>query len=223
MAVTKINAELQLKSGSIVNDLIKDTTIALGKINANVATTEVVDQKISDAQIGAEWQKSVLDILSTPPGTPSNGDRYLVGAAATDAWVGKENYIAEWNATSAEWIFTEPKTGMFVSADDVTDGIYQYSGSAWVKKTFEINTAGNGIDITDGAVSIDKVTEVFTATAGQTIFTLANSPITNGEDAFLNGILQEKGATEDYTLATNTLTFNAALVAGDKVIVKYFK
>jgi hypothetical protein len=223
MAVTKINAEKQLKSGSIVNDLIADSSIALGKINAAVATESYVATQISNAQLGDKWQESVKDILSTPPGTPSNGDRYLVGAAATDAWVGKENYIAEWDSVGGAWIFTTPTVGMFVSVDDDPNGIYYFGGAAWSLKAFEVNTAGGGITITDGVVAVNRLIEKFTATAGQVDFVLANSPIADGEDVFVNGVLQDKGATEDYTIATNTVTFNIGLVVGDKVIVKYLK
>ncbi|TXH12638.1 MAG: DUF2793 domain-containing protein [Hyphomicrobiaceae bacterium] len=42
----------------------------------------------------------------TPPVSPSNGDKYLVGASPTGAWVGKENQIATWDGTLVAWVFS---------------------------------------------------------------------------------------------------------------------
>lgn len=41
----------------------------------------------------------VKSILNTPPGAPSDGDRYIVGCSPTGDWVGQEGNIAEWKGT----------------------------------------------------------------------------------------------------------------------------
>jgi len=53
--------------------------------------------KVLDAS-ASDWQDSVLSkTLTTPPGLPSTGDRYLIitGDVGT-AWEGHNNEIAEW-------------------------------------------------------------------------------------------------------------------------------
>jgi len=71
-----------------------------------------------------EWQKAVLDKdLSTPPTSPSVGDRYIVASGATGDWSGHENDIAEWNGSS--WEFTSPLEGMITYVKD-EDKLYQY-------------------------------------------------------------------------------------------------
>ena len=50
----------------------------------------------------------VLDELQDPPATPDDGDRYLILPSATGDWLGHDNEIAQYNATSSSWIFSNP-------------------------------------------------------------------------------------------------------------------
>jgi len=56
-----------------------------------------------------------------------------------------------------------------------------------------------------------------------TVFTLANTPISGTEMVFLNGILQNRGAGNDYTISTNSITFLSAPVSTDIILVTYWK
>jgi hypothetical protein len=56
-----------------------------------------------------------------------------------------------------------------------------------------------------------------------TTFTLANTPTAGTEEVFLNGILQEPGAGNDYTISGGTITYLTAPVSGDKIRVNYRK
>lgn len=56
-----------------------------------------------------------------------------------------------------------------------------------------------------------------------TAFTLANTPTAGTERVYLNGILQEPGAGNDYTISGATITYLTAPVSGDKVRVSYMK
>jgi hypothetical protein len=70
-------------------------------------------------------QLAVLDKdLSTPPGSPTTGDRYIVGASATDDWTGKEDEIAYYDGDG--WIFKTPNDGWFCWVDDESE-IYFYN------------------------------------------------------------------------------------------------
>lgn len=66
--------------------------------------------------------------LATPPGSPANGDCYLVAAAATGAWTGHTGDIAYYLNTA--WIFIEVVEGYtaWVNDEDVFIG---YDGAAW--------------------------------------------------------------------------------------------
>jgi len=58
-------------------------------------------------------------------------------------------------------------------------------------------------------------------------FTLAFTPIVGKEEVYLNGILQDEGATDDYTISGAVITFNdppkGAPGNPDKVLVSYIK
>ena len=67
--------------------------------------------------------------LTSPPGSPATGDRYIVAAPATGAWAGKENQVARYNGST--WDYCPPSNGQ--TAYDSATGIrWLFSGSAWV-------------------------------------------------------------------------------------------
>lgn len=62
-------------------------------------------------------QLSVVDRdLVSPPGAPSDGDRFLVAAAATGAWSGKDGKIAAWQ--DGAWAFLTPRPGWLAWVED---------------------------------------------------------------------------------------------------------
>lgn len=74
-------------------------------------------------------QLSVLDRdLTAPPGSPVEGDRYLVATGATGAWVGQADKIAAWQAGA--WIFRTPRNGWQAWVADEAAFIF-YDAGAW--------------------------------------------------------------------------------------------
>jgi hypothetical protein len=87
---------------------------------------------------------SVLDKDSgTPPGTPTDGQRWIVGAAPTGAWAGQTGKIAAWQ--DGAWIFYTPREGWLSWVAD-EDLLYAYNGSAWNV----VSGGGGGGGVTDG-------------------------------------------------------------------------
>jgi hypothetical protein len=75
-------------------------------------------------------QLAVLDRdLSTPPVSPTIGDRYIVAASPTGAWSGKTNQIATHDG--AAWQFHAPAPGWLAFVLD-ENGLLAWSGSAWL-------------------------------------------------------------------------------------------
>ena len=54
-------------------------------------------------------------------------------------------------------------------------------------------------------------------------YVLANTPVSGTEELYLNGIQQEPGAGNDYTISGATITFPSAPSTGDKIRVSYLK
>ena len=67
--------------------------------------------------------------LTAPPGSPAEGDAYIVAATATGDWVGEEDNIAVFFGDI--WIFITPKEGWAVwVTDEVVD--YTFLGGSWL-------------------------------------------------------------------------------------------
>jgi len=106
-------------------------------------------------------QAPVLDKdLTTPPSSPSTGDRYIVASGATGAWSGHDNDIAEWGGSS--WSFTTPSEGYLVYIKDEND-IYAFDGSNWIKPYGEGTGTGDmlkSVYDTDDDGIVDKAEKV---------------------------------------------------------------
>lgn len=104
-------------------------------------------------------QGNVIDIaITAPPGSPANGDAYIVPTGATGAWAGQTNAIAYWSTQIATvdtntkvpaWEFFTPQNGWCIYVRS-TQTFYIFNGTAW---TAALNIGGRlstGL-ITNGA------------------------------------------------------------------------
>ncbi len=72
---------------------------------------------------------SVIDRdLTAPPGSPAEGDRYLVKATGTGAFAGKDNRIAHFS--DGGWFFYAPSKGWLCHVAD-EGALLAWDGSAW--------------------------------------------------------------------------------------------
>ncbi len=54
-------------------------------------------------------------------------------------------------------------------------------------------------------------------------YVLANTPKVGTESVYINGLLQDSGAGNDYTISGDTITMLYLLTSGDKIRISYFK
>lgn len=87
--------------------------------------------------------------LTAPPGSPSDGDRYIVGASATGAWSGYDGKIAAYQ--DGAWSFYTAKEGWlcYIADEDI---LIVYDGSAWAGASAQ-NIAMLGINTTADATN----------------------------------------------------------------------
>ena len=79
---------------------------------------------------GIVWQAPVIDKdLTTPPGSPSEDDRYLVISGA-GAWTGYDNDIAHYH--NGQWNYYTPIEGWFVWIND-ENKLYRFDGTSWTE------------------------------------------------------------------------------------------
>lgn len=99
----------------------------------NAATGEVHDVALRGFLRGVDGlvQPNVKGYLTnTPPGSPSDGDVYIIGAAPTGAWAGNAGKVARWYANDGTWDFYTPKNGWMIQANSARES-YRYTSSAW--------------------------------------------------------------------------------------------
>ena len=78
-------------------------------------------------------QLSVLDRdLTAPPGSPADGDRYIVGSGAMGDWAGWDQNVALW--TDGAWLRLPPRTGWRAWVEDERL-LLVYDGAAWIGTT----------------------------------------------------------------------------------------
>lgn len=101
--------------------------------------------------------------LTAPPGSPADGDRYIVGTGATGAWAGWDLNVAFW--VDGAWIRLIPRVG-WIAYSSADTAFYSWNGTAWVAMsggalTFTGDVTGSGtgtiaLTIAAGAVTLAK-------------------------------------------------------------------
>lgn len=121
-----------------------------------------------------------------------------------------------------------------IKIPDATGGqvIVANSGGIPVSQTLsgDVSSVSNTGVVTINASTIVKKADYITREAptgsingSNTSFALANTPLAGSESVYLNGILQQPGAGNDYTISGATITYLSAPLTGDKLLVSYLK
>lgn len=154
---------------------------------------------------------------TAPPGSPSEGDKYIPLATATGAWAGQEDNIACY--INAEWIFFTPAEG-WRAYDQNTNELLIYSGSAWAAyaPSFGNGTAGAPAysfpTDTDTGMYRNAANELGFSTGGSERLKLTNTQHTSSVGDFLfnnagsnSQITVNKNATGDNSLVNFQTAF----------------
>jgi hypothetical protein len=179
-------------SGAINMGGFSITNVASGASGTDGAQRQWVTDQINQKVHGLDWQQSVLTFtLSTPPGSPVTGDRYIVKATGTGAWAAKDNQIAEWSGTA--WVFDVPNEGFCVRIEDINKQ-YIYDGSAW--GTFDATVSHGNLS----GLANDDHTMYFRADGTRSMsgsLNLATNTITNA--GTINGVsITEHASRHNY-------------------------
>lgn len=86
-----------------------------------------------------------------------------------------------------------------------------------------ISAAAAGTDYMAPANFVVRETPSGTINGSNATFTLANTPVSGTEEVYLNGLLQDPGAGNDYTISGATITMLNVPVPGDKLRTTYMK
>jgi hypothetical protein len=94
--------------------------------------------------------------LTAPPGSPSDGNTYLVAASATGAWATHDNKIARWSSVLSAWEFFTPKEGWETYVAD-ENAMYRFNGTTWFREDAQVITLVCGDETTAITAGTDKI------------------------------------------------------------------
>lgn len=185
---------------------------------------------------GSTWEKSdTTDAVASVAGRTGN-----VTLTSSDVGLGNVDNTSDANKP----VSTATQTALDGKEGTITAGTtsqYWRGDKSW--QTLDKSAVGLGnVDNTsdankpvstatqtalDGKVSVANYV-VREAPSGSvngtnTSFTLAATPVAGTEQVYLNGILQEPGEGNDYTISGATITYASAPVTGDRIRVTYLK
>lgn len=168
---------------------------------------------------GTTWEKSdTTDSVASVAGRTGNVtlDKTDVGLANVDNTSDASKPVSTATQTaldSKEGTVTAGTTGQYYRGDKTfqnlnSDAISDFSTAADARIIAKLVTRETPTGLVNGT---------------NTSFALANTPASGTESVFLNGILQEPGSGNDYTISGSTITYLTAPVVGDRVRVSYIK
>jgi parallel beta-helix repeat protein len=121
----------------------------------------------------------ISNALTAPPGSPSEGDAYIVAPAATGAWAAKDNNVAVWS--SGQWWFDVPRPGAFAWVG----GLYVFGGASWASVS-QSKAYGNVLNVmafgakgdgtTDDSGAIQAAINAASSGSAQSVVYLPDAP-----------------------------------------------
>ena len=189
---------------------------AAGITNNELAVAAVDVDNLSDLQV-TEGTALVADIAA---GTLRNDNTIVTISATTTTVADDDVSFVEVDAAGAvtnnQSGFTSgrvPLAEVTAAAGDIT---VVTDRRAWL----DVEIGATGLVASDFVIREDVT---FDFDGADATGVLANTPIVGTEEVYLNGILQNEGGGDDYTISGTTITFNAAPQSGDEVLVSYIK
>lgn len=159
---------------------------------------------------------------NAPPGSPNEGDSYIVGSSPTGAWAGRANRIAIWTEGGWRFVPGNDDSGTAISMGARQTGLRVYdraaaelkiwNGSAWVafSASFSLAIEDEGGEQTSAATSINFVGDGVTASAiGGAVTVTIPGGGSSGSGSSESGVQTpavqtEAGASYDVAAADNT-------------------
>ncbi|MGH8520137.1 MAG: DUF2793 domain-containing protein [Gammaproteobacteria bacterium] len=189
--------------------------LALDEISASQSQKETSHNQALRQHEGRTVRALSKD-LNTPPGSPADGDSYVIGPAPTGVWAGKAFQVAVFIGTA--WVYWVPKEGVALWINDL-DTSYVYDGAAWIV------LAGAGLAppfadttaIVKGSADATKkirfeVDGLTTATTR--VLTPPDADITIGDNAYLAGAMYNGAPTASLIMLHHVVTRQVIFPSG---------
>jgi len=132
--------------------------------------------------------------LTVPPGSPVEGDRYIVDAGATGAWAGRDHEIAAWQ--DGGWQFSAPNPGWLAYVID--EGVLlAFDGAAWQAAVIVSGVALQNLSLVGVGTTADSVNPL-SAKLNNALFSAR--AVANGGDGNIRCKLSKESAANTASL-----------------------
>src|SRR3954469_3315477 len=177
--------------------MLQTPNLSLPYIDLNEAQREVVHNNAIRG-LDALVQLAVLDRdLASPPGSPVDGQRWIVAASPTGAWAGHASHVAAWQ--DGAWRFYVPSVGWLVYVVD-EGTLLGWSGSAWVSAMALLTTLQNMVLLGIGTTA--DSTNPLSAKLNNTLWTAKT--VAEGGDGNLRYKMSKESAAKTLSLLLQT-------------------
>lgn len=150
-------------------------------------------------------QSSVISAsITAPPGSPAEGDTYIVPSGATGAWSGHTNKITMWYGGA--WVMQNPQVG-WRCWNQATSELLVFSGGVWTSFLNAVFSAGIADDVFTLNDNVDSTKKARFELSGITTSTTRTYTLPNIDStiAVLSGIAQTFANSTTFSGGTTTL------------------
>ena len=192
-----------------------------------------------DTNKAYRWSGSVYVEISAAPGSTDS----VVEGSVNLYFTAARAQAAVTTITGNAGTTTKLATARTISLSGDTSGSTSFDGSANVSivttlansgvtagtyNSVTVNakgivTAASNVTAMSAANFVTRETPTGAVNGSNVTFTLANTPVAGTEHVYINGLLMEPGAGNDYTISGSTITTLFTLQTGDKIRVSYIK
>lgn len=199
-----------------LNGLSSITNMFTAKQSVRAASTGNITLTAPGASIDSVSLSAGNRILLKNQTAPAENGIYVFNGAAVTAT--RATDFDTWSEVPGALIPVEEGT---VNADVIFLSTANQGGTLGTTAITFI-TVGVATGLTNSNF-VDKEIPSGSINGSNATYTLANTPVSGSEHLYVNGILQESGAGNDYTISGTTITMLSVLLTGDKFRASYRK
>jgi hypothetical protein len=182
--------------------------LKLAVANPSAITVQIdAAQQIHLGRMVRPFFLSIDDVLNAPPGSPTSGATYVIGAAPTGAWTGFAHYLAQWVGV---WVLTIAPTGHLV----VDQSEAESSASRYLRRTAAGWESASATDVRYGVARAATDAEAASGASVLVFMTPAQGRAMTSSLASIPGRTQVFSSSGTFTVPANVTQVEVICIGG---------